>query len=106
MALVFCRRASAGDLEAIRKEGEVSHAFVTVSVGKQRLVVEYYKANDCLEERKFRMEQLVEAAPLLRRKGLLFKVDIKDGNLRIRQQDQPYLDLSVSDGVYVPIFLN
>jgi hypothetical protein len=61
-----------------------------------------------MEERTFRMDQLSDLAPTLRRDDCLFKADIKDAyyHLRLRKEDQIYLSFSVGGVVYVPSCLN
>jgi hypothetical protein len=61
-----------------------------------------------MEERTFRMDQLSDLAPALRRDDCLFKADIKDAyyHLRLRKEDKVYLSFSVDGVVYVPSCLN
>ena len=63
----FCRRASDADILAIRRSGRVSPAFVTTTASKPRLVIDYTVVNECMEKRTFRMDQLSDLAPVLRR---------------------------------------
>jgi hypothetical protein len=104
----FCRRASASDLLEISRRGRVSPAFVTTTASKPRLVIDYTVVNECMEERTFRMDQLSDLAPSLRRDDCLFKADIKDAyyHLRLRKEDQLFLSFSVGGVVYVPACLN
>lgn len=80
-------------------------SFVTVSSGKQRLVIYYKYFKTILEDRIFRMEQWAYAAPLLRRYKALLKSNVNDSyyHLRLRAIYQPYLSFSVAGGVYIPI---
>jgi hypothetical protein len=93
----FCRRAGAADLEEIRRRGRVSPTFVTTAASKSRLVIDYTVVNECMEERTFRMDQLSDLAPTLRRDDCMFKADIKDAyyHLRLRKEDEIYLSFSV-----------
>jgi Reverse transcriptase (RNA-dependent DNA polymerase) len=104
----YCRLATAADLKEIRRAGRVSPAFVTTTASKPRLVIDYTVVNECLEERTFRMDQLADLAPSLRRDDCMFKADIKDAyyHLRLRKEDQIYLSFSVGGVVYVPSCLN
>jgi hypothetical protein len=63
--------------------------------------------NECLEDRTFRMDQLSDLAPSLRRDDCLFKADIQDAyyHLRLRKEGQLYLSFSVDGVVYVPACL-
>jgi hypothetical protein len=108
MTAGFCRRASAADLVEIERSGRVSPAFVTTTASKPRLVIDYSVVNECLEERTFRMDQLSDLAPALRRDDCLFKADISDAyyHLRLRKEDQLYLSYSVAGVVYIPSCLN
>jgi Reverse transcriptase (RNA-dependent DNA polymerase) len=108
MTAGFCRRASAADLLAIRRSGRVSPAFVTTTAAKPRLVIDYTVVNECMETRTFRMDQLSDLAPTLRREDCMFKADIQDAyyHLRLRKSDQLYLAFSVGGVVYVPCCLN
>lgn len=108
LASRFIRRANGQEVKTILRHGCVSPAFVTSSAGKRRIVVDYKKVNEHLEERTFRMDQLADIAPTLRRDDCLFKADIKDGyyHLRLRRQDQPYLAFSLGGEVFVPACLN
>jgi hypothetical protein len=86
----FCRRASDADISAIHRSGHVSPAFVATKASKQRLVIEYTVVNECMETRTFRMDQLSDLAPVLRREDCMFKADIQDAyyHLRLRKSDQ------------------
>jgi hypothetical protein len=108
MTAGFCRRASEEDLRSIWRSGRVSPAFVTTTARKTRLVVDYTVVNECLWERTFRIDQLSDLAPTLRRDDCLFKADIRDAyyHLRLRKEDQLYLSFSVGGVVYVPACLN
>jgi hypothetical protein len=96
----FCRRESDADIPAIHRSGRVAPAFVTTMAAKQRLVIDYMVVNECLEKSTFRMDQLSDLAPVLRREDYMFKADMQDAyyHLRLRKSDKPYLDFSV-DGV-------
>jgi ribonuclease HI len=108
MTAGFCRVANAADLIELRQRGHVSPAFVTSTAQKLRLVIDYTVVNECIEARTFRMDQLSDLAPTLRREDCLFKADIKDAyyHLRLRKEDQHYLAFSVGGVVYVPACLN
>jgi hypothetical protein len=104
----YFRRASPIYISDIRHRGRVSPAFVTTAARKSRLVVDYTVVNDCLEDRTFRIDQLSDLAPSLRRDDCLFKADIQDAyyHLRLRNEDQLYLSFSVDGVLYVPACLN
>jgi hypothetical protein len=108
MAAGFCRQVSAADLVEIRLRGRVFPAFVTSTASKLHLVLDYIVVNECMEERSFRMDQLSDLIPTLRRDDCLFKADIKDAyyHLRLRKEDQLYLAFSVGGMVYVPACMN
>lgn len=86
----------------------MSEAFVAESSGNMRLVVDYSKLNDCIEESYFRMEELTHLEPMLHRGDSLLKADIKDGyySLPLRKRDPQYLYFTVTGKFYVTNFLN
>jgi hypothetical protein len=96
----YCREANGADIRALWRAGSVSTAFVTVSAMKQRLVIDYSLVNECLNERSFRMDQLSDLSPSLRREDCLFKADIKDAycHLRLRDADKHKLLLAFRVG--------
>jgi hypothetical protein len=100
--------ASPRDILDIRQQGRVSPAFVTTDARKSRLVIDYTVVNECLEEHIFRVYQLSDLGPSLRRDDCLFKADMQDAyyNLRLRKEDQRCLSFSVDGVVYVPACLN
>jgi hypothetical protein len=104
----YCHRATTAELSEIRQRGRVSPAFVTTAARKSRLVIDHTVINECLEDRTFRMDQLSDLAPSLRRDDCLFKADIQDAyyHLRLRKEDQIYLSFSLARVVYVPACLN
>ena len=63
----FCRRASAMDLRTIQRSGRISPAFVTTTASNPRIVIDYTVVNECMEERTFRMDQLSDLSPSIRR---------------------------------------
>jgi hypothetical protein len=104
----YCRRESPRDILDIRQRGRVSPAFVTTAARKSRLLIDCTVVNECLEDRTFRMDQLSDLAPSLRRDDCLFKADIQDAyyHLRLRKEDQLYLSFSVDGVVYVQACIN
>jgi hypothetical protein len=108
MDAVYCRRAGSADLRALRRDTSLSPAFVTASARKPRLVVDYYKVNECLDDLSFRMDRLGDLAQLLRPVYRLTNADIEDTyyHLRPRAADQLYLAFLVIGVIYVPQCLN
>jgi Reverse transcriptase (RNA-dependent DNA polymerase) len=104
----FARRATPAESQALRRRGALFPAFVTVSAGKQRLVVDYKRANRCMEPRSFRMDQLSDLAAVLKPRDHLVKADIKDAyyHLRLRAEDQLRLAFLVGGEAFVPLCLN
>jgi hypothetical protein len=104
----FCRRASDSDIPAIHRSGRVSPAFITTTAAKQILFIDYTMVKECMEKSTFRMGQLSDLAPILRRDECMFEADIQDAyyHLLLRKSDQPYLAFSVGGVVYVPSCLN
>lgn len=90
------------------RHGCISPGFVTTSAGKWRIVVDYKKVIEHLEDRSFKMEQLTDIAPSLRREDCFLKADVKDGynHLRLRRTAKPFLAFSLGGAVYVPACLN
>jgi hypothetical protein len=74
----YCRRASPRDILDIRQRGRVSTAFVTTDARKIRLVIYYTVVNEFFEDRIFRVDQLSDLGPSLRRDDCLFKADMQD----------------------------
>jgi hypothetical protein len=104
----YSRSASQIDGLDIRQGGRVYPAFVTTVARKRCLVIDYTVVNECLEDCTFRMDQLSDLAPSLRRDDCLFKADIQDAyyHLRLRKEEQIYLSFSVERVAYVPAFRN
>lgn len=92
-------------------EAEASHcvvgAFVTHSVGKQRLVIDYRVPNRHLADRKFKYESLFDLAPQLRPGDAMFSWDISDAffHLEIRPEDRTYLCFTALGRVFEPIVM-
>jgi hypothetical protein len=61
-----------------------------------------------METRTFRIYQLSDLAPVLRREDCMLKAEIQDAyyHLSLSKSDQPYLAFSVGGVVYVPTCLN
>jgi hypothetical protein len=104
----YCHRATTAELSDIKQGGRVSPALVITAARKSRLFIDYTVVNECLEDRTFRMDQLSDLAPSLRRDYCLFKAKIQDAyyHLRLRKEDQIYLAFSLAGVVYVPACLN
>lgn len=90
LSLGFVRRATPEEGQQLRRKGQVFPAFVNDTVGKQRLVVNYKRENECMESRTFRMDQISDLAAVLRPGDHLFKAHVKDAyhHLRLRPADQ------------------
>lgn len=82
-------------------------AFVTHSVGKQRLVIDYRVPNRHLADRKFKYESLFDLAPQLRPGDAMFSWDISDAffHLEIRPEDRTYLCFTALGRVFEPIVM-
>ena len=108
VALRYARRATRKEARRLRRSGQLSGAFVTSTGGKRRLVIDYRRVNEALQDRTFRMDQLGDLAASLNPGDSLFKADLKDGyyHLRIRQQDQLRLAFELNGVVYLPLALN
>lgn len=62
----FVRQATTAEARELTRAGQVFPSFVTQSAGKSRLVVDYKRANECMEARTFRMDQISDLASVLR----------------------------------------
>lgn len=104
----FARPATPSEVRHLTRAGKIFPSFVTKTAGRDRLVVDYKRANECLEARTFRMDQISDLASVLQKGDCLFKADIKDAyyHLRLRKEDQLRLAFFVGDRVYVPLCLN
>lgn len=104
----FAREATDVEERELRRAGTVFPAFVTETSSKARLVVDYKRANECMQTRTFRMSQVSDLAATLTRNDALFKCDIKDAyyHLRLRHRDQHRLAFVVCGKVYIPLCLN
>ena len=85
----------------------VSSCFV-VEGPKLRLVIDYKVPNLHLDAPKFRMDQLQDLAPHLRRGDSLIKFDIKDAfyHLRYRQSDRKHLLFRLGNRFFSPLAMN
>lgn len=106
--LEYTLQATPGQSARLLRRGLVSPGFVTDTAMKLRLVIDYSKVNQCLEERTFRMDQLGDLAAALRPRDALFKADVSDAyyHLRLRISDQARLSFRVGYFVYIPLCLN
>lgn len=108
LALGFVRRPTAAERALLLKTGQIYPSFVADTAGKNRLVIDYKRANACLEPRTFRMDQLYDLSPELLRNDNLFKADLTDGyyHLRLRPADGLRLSFFVGGDVFIPLCLN
>lgn len=89
MSFGFARRATRHEDVQLRKRGCIFPTFAAETAGKKRLVVDYKPANNCIEDRTFRIDQIRDLASALHPNELLFKADVKDAyyHLRLRRSD-------------------
>ena len=89
-------------------QGTVSPAFVTSTAGKLRLVVNYSRVKESLEDQTSRVDLLGDLAAVLDPSDILFRAEISDAyyHLRIRGCDRERLTFKVGSVVYLPICLN
>lgn len=102
------RYATKAEERKLRRIEWIYPSFVAETAGRQRLVTDYQSANECLEPRTFRMDQLADLAPELRHGDHLFKADLTDAyyHLRLRVLDSLRLALFVGDRILAPLTLN
>jgi hypothetical protein len=78
-----------------------------ITAGKQRLVVDYKRANWYIEAQSFRMDLLSDLAAVLTPGDHLVKAKIKDANyLLLWVEEQRRLAFLLNGKAFVPLWLN
>lgn len=75
----FVRLPTTEEESTLLQTGQVFPSFVSGTAGKSRLVIDYKRANACLEPRTFRMDHLYDLAPERRHGDHLVKADLTYG---------------------------
>lgn len=63
------REATTAERKDLHRRGQIFPSFVAETGGRCRLVIDYKRANECLERRTFRMDQLADLALELEKGG-------------------------------------
>lgn len=88
------RPAKPSEVDAMKRAGLIFPAFVTRSAGKDGLVIDYKRDNECMEARNFRMDKLSDLASVRRRGDHLFKSKNKVGYYHLHQRPEDGLRLA------------